>query len=75
MNLLPCGSIHNGQRLELSTIIPLSTENASTGRPAICHARIFTGSPSVALNEKLSEQGIFLFLHNTVQSLVHSFYF
>lgn len=64
--------MHNGQRRELSTIMPLSTENASTGKPAICHALIFTASPKVLVNEGVSEHGIFFALHNAVQSFTHS---
>lgn len=48
----------SGQRLALSTMIPLSIEKESTGRPAICHARILTGSPRVEFTENPSEQGI-----------------
>ena len=39
-------------------MMPLSTENWSVGRPAMFQARIFTWSPSVAIREKSSEQGI-----------------
>ncbi len=68
----PCGSIHSGQRRELFTMIPLSIEKASTGKPAICQARILTGSPRVLVNENVSEQGIFLALHSLFHSLKHS---
>lgn len=47
------------QRLELSTMTPLSTENMSVGKPAIFQALIFIGSPRVLLKEKFSEQRIF----------------
>jgi len=48
----------SGQRRALLMMIPLSTEKASVGSPAIFQLRIFTGSPSVALREKSSEHGI-----------------
>ena len=48
----------SGHRLELDVMIPLSTENESTGNPSIFHALILTGSPRVALREKVSEQGM-----------------
>lgn len=68
----PCGSIMRGHLLVLLTIIPLSTENESTGSPAICHSRIFTGSPSVWLSEKLLEHGTLTFWHNCTHSEMHS---
>lgn len=55
---IPCGSISNGHLLELLTMMPLSTEKESTGRPAMFQARILTGSPRVVLRENVSEQGI-----------------
>lgn len=55
---LPWGSIMSGHRRDFSTMIPFSMENASTGRPAMFHARTTTGSPSVAASENDSEQGI-----------------
>lgn len=57
-NVLPCGSIKSGHLLEFPTMIPLSTEKESTGRPAMFQARIFTGSPSVTLRENVSEHGM-----------------
>lgn len=69
----PCGSIMRGHLLVLLTIIPLSTENESTGSPAICHSRIFTGSPSVWLSEKLLEHGILTVWHNCTHSDMHSY--
>lgn len=38
---------------------PLSMENESVGRPAMFHALILIAWPSVLLNEKSSEQGMF----------------
>ncbi len=38
---------------------PLSIEYASRGNPAMFHAWILIGSPSVVAKEKLEEQGIF----------------
>jgi hypothetical protein len=70
---MPCGSMHKGHLLELFTIIPLSTEKLSTGKPAICQLLILTGSPRVTLREKFSEQGIFFDLHNSDQFFMHSF--
>lgn len=69
---LPCGSIISGHLLALSTTIPLSTEKESTGRPAMFHARIFTGLPSVAFKENDSEHGIFLTLHCSTQPDIQS---
>jgi len=54
----PCGSIMSGYRRALLMIMPLSTENASVGRPAMFQLRILTGSPSVAFIENSSEHGI-----------------
>ena len=71
--MIPWGSIIRGHLLELDTTIPLSMEKESTGNPAICHALILTGSPSVALREKLAEQRIFLSLHIFSQSAMHSY--
>jgi len=48
----------SGQRRALLMIMPLSTEKASVGSPAMFQLRIFTGSPSVALREKSSEHGM-----------------
>jgi hypothetical protein len=48
-------------------MIPLSTLNESTGKPAIFHALIFTGSPRVEFKEKFSEQGIF----RSIDALCH----
>ena len=56
-----------GHLRALSTIIPLSTEKESTGRPAMFQARILTGLPSVAFKEKDSEHGIFFTLHCSTQ--------
>ncbi len=53
-----CGSIMRGQRLALVTIIALSMENESFGRPAMPHARINTGSPRDAVREKVEELGM-----------------
>jgi len=68
-----------GQRRALLIMIPLSTENASVGRPAMFQLRIFTGSPSVAFREKSSEQGIpFAFTYTRLFRLscfFFSFYF
>ena len=44
----------------LSTMTPLSIENVSVGSPAMFHALILIAWPSVLLNEKSSEQGMFL---------------
>lgn len=70
---LPCGSIISGHLRALSTTIPLSTEKESTGRPAMFHARIFTGLPSVAFKENDSEHGIFLTLHCSTQPDIQSY--
>lgn len=43
---------------ELLTMTPLSMEKLSVGRPAMFHARILMGSPSVLLREKSSEDGM-----------------
>jgi len=48
----------SGQRRALLMMMPLSTEKASVGRPAMFQLRIFTGSPSVAFSEKSSEHGM-----------------
>ena len=62
-----------GHRLALLTIIPLSMEKVSIGRPATCQLRIFTGSPSVAINENTFEHGICCFEQRDCQSLTHTF--
>ena len=62
-----------GHLLELETTIPLSTEKLSTGSPEICHCLILTGSPSVALSEKVSEQGNFFSLHSFCHSLIQAY--
>ena len=62
----------SGQRRELETMIPLSILKESTGKPAICHARIMTASPRVALREKTVEHGISFAIHNLCHSCVHS---
>lgn len=41
-------------------IIPFSIEKLSVGRPAMFQSLIFTGSPSVPVTEKSSEQGILM---------------
>ena len=69
----PWGSIISGHRRALSTIIPLSTENESTGRPAMFHARILTGLPRVEFRENDSEQGIFFTLHCSTQPDIQSY--
>ena len=69
---VPWGSIISGHLRALSTTIPLSTENESTGRPAMFHARILTGLPRVAFRENDSEQGIFLTLHCSTQLDIQS---
>jgi hypothetical protein len=58
----------SGQRLELDTMMPLSMLKLSIGKPAICHARILTGSPRTAFSEKTGEHGIFLDTHSWCHS-------
>ncbi len=48
----------SGQRRAHVTMMPLSMENESLGRPAMPHARILTGSPSVATRENVAERGM-----------------
>ena len=67
-NNRPCGSIIRGHRREFETMMPFSVLNASTGSPAICQALILIGSPKVVVREKLSEQGISLFIQRSCQS-------
>jgi len=43
---------------ELATMTPLSTEKLSRGKPAMFHAWILIGSPSVLVNEKSDEHGM-----------------
>ncbi len=50
-------------------MIPFSIENESLGKPAIFHARIITGSPSVPTRENVDERGRFFSSIN----LFHSF--
>jgi hypothetical protein len=69
---LPCGSIINGHLRALETMMPLSTEKLSAGSPAIFHALMTTGSPSVAISEKFSAQGMPSFVHNWFQSVISS---
>ncbi len=52
------GSIMSGQRLALATMMPLSMEKESLGRPAIPQARMSTGSPREAVREKVALLGI-----------------
>ena len=54
-------------------IIPFSTEKASLGRPAIFHARMTTGSPSVPTRENDAERGRFLSSINLFHSLIISY--
>jgi hypothetical protein len=42
----------------LATIMPLSMENESLGRPWMAHSRIFTGSPSASCRLKTLEAGM-----------------
>ena len=44
----------------------------STGRPAMCHALVVTGSPSVVTSEKFWETGTFFSLHKLHHSLMQS---
>jgi len=68
----PWGSIMRGQRREFDTMMPLSMLKLSTGRPAICHMRILTGSPRVALREKTLEQGMPFSKHRVCHSWMQS---
>jgi len=72
-DVVPCGSIMSGQRREFDTMIPLSMLKLSTGRPAICHARILTASPRIALSENVLELGIFFETHFLCQSFIQSY--
>jgi len=57
---------------ELATMTPLSTEKLSRGKPAMFHAWILIGSPSVLVNEKSDEHGILLAcIENTKLSTLH----
>ena len=56
----------------IATNLPLSTENESTGKPAICQSLICTGSPSVLESRKVSEQGIWTPEQDCCHSLRHS---
>ena len=62
----------SGQRREFEVMIPFSTEKESTGRPAMFHARILTGSPRVTVTEKDLEQGIFFSVQRECHSCTHS---
>jgi len=53
----------SGHRRELQTMMPLSMLKLSIGKPAICHARTFTASPSVDDNENTAEHGILRATH------------
>ena len=48
----------SGQRRALLTMMPLSVEKLSTGKPAICQSRIITGLPRVASSVNPSVHGI-----------------
>ena len=56
--------------LALATMTPLSMEKASLGSPAMFHARILMGSPSVLVTVKSEEQGIFRDWHFLIHSEV-----
>ena len=62
----------SGQRRELEMMMPFSTEKESTGSPAMFHALILTGSPSVAVTEKEGEQGMFFCVQRVCHSFTHS---
>ena len=62
----------SGQRREFEMIIPFSTENESTGRPAMFQALILTGSPSVAETEKEGEHGMAFSVHSECHSRTQS---
>ena len=47
-----------GQRLALLTMMALSIEKLSLGRPWMTHSRVCTGSPSTAAMVKWVEQGM-----------------
>lgn len=59
----------SGHLLALVAIIPFSTLKLSTGKPAIFHALIVTGSPRVLTSENCFEQGI----PDLMQTTFHSF--
>lgn len=58
------GQKRNSKKTNLNTYL-------STGSPAICQSRIFTGSPRVSVRENLSDTGIPLSLHITCHSRTH----
>eukprot|EP00982_Pelagococcus_subviridis_P000489 3917-Pelagococcus_subviridis.AAC.4 len=56
-------------------MIPLSTLNESFGSPAMCHSRIFTGSPSTPASEKDGDRGMFSRAHaSTHRDVISSRY-
>lgn len=62
-----CGSIISGQRREFVTIMALSIENRSFGRPNIFQARICTGSPNTCVSWKSCVQTTFRSVQNSTQ--------
>ncbi len=56
-----------GQRRALLTMMALSMEKLSLGRPWMTHSRICTGSPSTAAMRKSVEQGMSCPWHSEVQ--------
>ena len=48
----------SGQRRALATMMPLSIEKESLGRPAMPQARILTASPRLSMREKRAERGM-----------------
>ncbi len=59
-----------GQRLAFATTMALSMDNESLGRPASSHSRTFTGSPRMALREKLAVYAMSSWLHKVMKSAV-----
>jgi hypothetical protein len=60
------GSINNGHLRELATIMALSVEKESFGRPEIIQSLIWTGLPKRPFNEKVGERGRFSDLQNPI---------
>lgn len=51
-------------------MMALSMEKLSDGKPAMVHARIFTGSPSEFIRDMLAEHGISLLLQRFIHSTI-----
>ena len=60
--------IYTHHLLALATMTPLSMEKASLGSPAMFHALILMGSPSVLVTVKSEEQGILRDWHFLIHS-------